>query len=106
MCLGFGVLAGCAAPQDGARYSAQGVSYTGKVLAVRAVAGGPATARIMQALGQPNDVPQQGAREIVVQLADGSVKTLVPPPGVAPATLVPGSRVVITETPQMRITAR
>jgi hypothetical protein len=106
---GLSLLAGCAASQPVPRQAsapAQGASYTAKVLSVRPVAGGLALPQVMQALGEPAADPSATAREIVVQLPDGSVKSLVPPPGAALAALAPGTRVVITETPQMRIIAR
>lgn len=73
---------------------------------MRPVTAGLALPQVMQALGEPSADPPAGTEEIIVQLSDGSVKSLVPPPGAAPAVLVPGMRVVITETPQMRIVAR
>jgi hypothetical protein len=106
---GFSLLAaGCAAPPPAVQQAApaQGVSYTAQIVSVRQVSGGLALPQVMQALGQPAADPPAGAEEIVVQLPDGSVKSLVPPPGAAPASLVPGTRVVITETPQMRIVPR
>lgn len=110
---GLSFLAGCAAAQPAAQppaVSAQGVSYTAQVVAVRQVSGGLALPQVLQVLGQPTADPpaggqQPGAQEIVVQLPDGSVRSLVPPPGAAATSLAPGMRVVITETPRMRIVA-
>ncbi len=106
---GLSLLAGCAAPRPAAQQAAapaQGVSYTAQVVSVRQVSAGLALNQVMQALGQQAPDAPAPAQEIVVQLPDGSVKSLVPPPGAAPATLAPGTQVVITETPRLRIIAR
>ncbi len=106
---GLSLLAGCAASHPVAQRPvslAQGVAYTATVLSVRPVGSGLALPQVMQILGEPAADPPAQAEEIVVQLPDGSVKSLVPPAGAALATLAPGTQVVITETPQMRIIAR
>ncbi|MGE4481868.1 hypothetical protein [Acidocella sp.] len=104
---GLSLLAGCAAaPPARQDLSAQAVSYPAKVLAVRSVTAGGGLAPLMRALGQPAARPTAPAQEIVVELPDGSVKSLVPPPGVAPAALAPGMKVMITETPQMHMSLR
>lgn len=109
---GLGLLAGCAAPPQPVMSQAapQGISYSAQVLSVRVIsAQGPASqpvSQVMQALGAPNSVsaPSAQPQEVVVKLADGSVKSLVPPPGTA--GLAAGSQVVITETPQLSIVPR
>ncbi|HTQ72215.1 MAG TPA: hypothetical protein VMH92_12065 [Acidocella sp.] len=103
------LLAGCAASRPVAQQApdpAQGGAYTAKVLSIRPVSAGVALPQVMQILGAPSAATPAPAQEIVVQLPDGSVKSLVPPPGATPAALAPGAQVVITETPQMRIIAR
>ncbi len=106
---GLSLLAGCAASHPLAQQAsgpAQGGSYTAKVLSIRPVSAGVALPQVMQILGAPTAATPAPAREVVVQLQDGSVKSLVPPPGAFPAALAPGAQVIITETPQMRIVAR
>lgn len=105
---GLSLLAGCAAPRPAPQpeIARQGVAYMAKVVSVRQVSGGQALPQVMQLLGQPITAADVGAQEIIVQLPDGSVKSLVPPPGTAPAGLAPGSRVEITEAPQLRMIAR
>lgn len=105
---GLVLLTGCAAPQPVAqRISApEGQVYPAKVLATRPVSAGLALAQVMQTLGEPNAAPGAGTQEVIVQMPDGSVKSLVPPPGTALAALTPGANVLISETPQMSIVVR
>ncbi len=109
MLTGLVLLAGCAAPQPVARpamsLAQQGV-FPAKVLAVRPVSGGLALAGVMKALGESDAGPAAAAQEIVVQMPDGSVKSLVSPPGTAMAGLAPGADILIREMPQLRLTAR
>ncbi|MDE1907163.1 MAG: hypothetical protein KGH75_12015 [Rhodospirillales bacterium] len=83
-----------------------GQVYPAKVLATRPVSAGLALAQVMQTLGEPNAAPGVGAQEVIVQMPDGSVKSLVPPPGTALAALTPGANVLISETPQTSIVVR
>ena len=105
---GLVLLAGCAAPQPVVQRIAapEGQAYPAKVLAVRPVSAGLALAQIMQTLGEPEPGQNAVAQEVVVQMPDGSVKSLVPPPGTAMAALTPGAEVLISETPQMNIVLR
>ncbi|MDE2343393.1 MAG: hypothetical protein KGL63_08400, partial [Betaproteobacteria bacterium] len=105
---GLILLAGCAAPQPVARQvTAPGQQiYQAKVLAIRPVSAGLALAQVMQTLGEPDAVQETAAQEVVVQMPDGSVKSLVPPPGTVMEALAPGADVLISETPQLRILAR
>lgn len=104
---GLIVLASCAAPQPVVqRTTPEGHAYPAKVLAVRPVSAGLALAPIMQTLGEPDAEGAIAAQEVIVQMPDGSVKSLVPPPGTAMAALTSGANVLINETPQTSITAR
>lgn len=107
------LLAGCAAPRGTSPAPAaapKGVYYSAKILALRPIAPDAATDqavnRVVQALGGGAPAVPAEAQEIVVQLADGSVKTLVPPPGAAPAHLATGEMVAITESPTLQIAPR
>ncbi|MBU6418192.1 MAG: hypothetical protein KGQ79_00490 [Proteobacteria bacterium] len=107
--IGLILLAGCSTPQpvtQSAAATAQPVAYTARVLAVRPVSGGLALAQVLQTLGEPDAGQNAAAREIVIQMPDGSVKSLVPPPGTALGALTPGTNVLVSETPQLRIVAR
>ena len=101
---GLVFLAGCATTPTQSAALPQG--YTGQVVAVRNVQAGALTMRITNILGQRDDVPLTAGREIVVRLADGEVKSFVPPQGAAPEGLAPGDEITITETPDMRISLR
>ncbi|MBU6449443.1 MAG: hypothetical protein KGQ26_07445 [Rhodospirillales bacterium] len=105
---GLALLAGCATRQPVAQPASapQQAAYLAKVLAVRPVSGGLALAQVLQTLGEPDAGQDAAAQEIVVEMPDGSVKSLVPPPGTAMASLAPGARVFISEVPQLRIVAR
>ncbi|MDE1897159.1 MAG: hypothetical protein KGH91_08800 [Rhodospirillales bacterium] len=102
------LLTGCAAPQPVVQHIAapEGQAYSAKVLATRPVSAGLALAQVMQTLGEPNAAPGVGAQEVILQMPDGSVKSLVSPPGTATAALTPGANVLISETPQTRIIIR
>lgn len=78
----------------------------GQVVAVREVSSGPLTAQITRILGQADNAPSIRAQEVVVKLADGEVKSFVPPQGAVPAGLAPGETVMITETPRLQISLR
>lgn len=78
----------------------------GQVVAVRQVSEGPLTAQITRILGQADNAPPIMAQEVVVKLADGEVKSFVPPQGALPAGLAPGETVMITETPRLQISLR
>ncbi len=104
------VLGGCAAQPRTAPVAVMPQAYTAQILSVRPVsaAGGaaPALNQVMQSLGTPAMSPPASAREIILQLPDGSVRSLVPPPGAAPANLTPGMRVMVSDAPALRITVR
>lgn len=101
----LGVLAGCAASHPPV-LSGMESGYMGQVVAVREVSSGPLTAQITRILGQADNAPSIRAQEVVVKLADGEVKSFVPPQGAVPAGLAPGETVMITETPRLQISLR
>ncbi|MDE1883188.1 MAG: hypothetical protein KGH70_04325 [Rhodospirillales bacterium] len=105
---GLVLLAGCAAPHPAVRQAAapEQQLYPARVLAVRQVSAGLALGQVLQTLGEPAAGQNATAQEVVVQMPDGSVKSLVAPPGTAMSALAPGADVLISETPQLRIIAR
>lgn len=105
---GLVLLTGCAAPQSLVQRvtTQEGQVYPAKVLATRPVSAGLALAQVMQALDEPKAPPGATAQELILQMPDGSIKSLVPPPGTALAALTPGANVLISETPQMSIVVR
>jgi outer membrane lipoprotein SlyB len=98
-------LAGCTpvpAPATSAPNLAANASfYSGTVVAIRhADTGADSTgsvAQIMSTLGQQPASSQSGALEIVIRLADGSVRTFAQPALPGLASLTPGKHVAITE---------
>lgn len=102
----LGLLAGCATARPSPDIGGTAQGYAGQVVAVREVTGGAAAQQIARILGQSGSAQQMTGQEIVVKLADGEVKSFVPPQGVAPAGLSSGDNVVITETPKMQISLR
>ena len=105
---GFALLAGCATPPAVTQRTPapRQAVYLAKVLAMRPVSGGLALAQVLQALGEPPAGQPAATQEIVLLMPDGSVKSVVPPPGTAMATLMPGAGVIISEAQQLRIVAR
>lgn len=101
----LGLLAGCATSHPPALAGTES-GYVGQVVAVRQVSEGPLTAQITRILGQADNAPPVVGQEVVVKLADGDVKSFVPPQGALPAGLTPGETVVVTETPRLQISIR
>lgn len=101
----LGLLAGCteSRPSD---FASTSTVYAGRVVAVREVTGGALTAQITQILGQPDYASLASGKEVVVRLADGEIKTFVPPQGSLSARLAPGDDVVISTTPNLKISLR
>lgn len=101
----LGLLAGCAgAHVSGLENTSQG--YAGQVVAVRPVTGGAVTEQITKILGQPYIAQPETGQELVIRLADGEVKSFVPPQGAIPTGLVVGDNIVITEAPSLKISLR
>ncbi len=104
---GLVLLAGCAPPPAVRQVAVpEQQLYPARVLAVRQVSAGLALGQVLQTLGEPAAGQNAAAQEVVVQMPDGSVKSLVAPPGTAMSALAPGADVLISETPQLRIIAR
>lgn len=101
----LGLLAGCAGNRVLSSGNA-GPAYAGHVVAVRAVTGDALTQQITKILGQPDYVPSASGQEVVVRLADGEIKTFVPPQGALLAKLAPGDDVAINTTPNLKISRR
>jgi outer membrane lipoprotein SlyB len=103
-------LTGCAVPAPvtpAPRQAATGSFYTGTVVSVRHVGttanSTSAVNQVMSALGQPPAATQASAMEIVIRLADGSVRTFAQPTQPALARLSPGKRVTVTEAAETTI---
>lgn len=103
-----GCLAGCASsvpsslPQTASRSDA---ALRGKILVVRQVSGGQALGAVMQALGQGDVASSSSANEIIIQLPDGSVKTLIPSPSSPPQRFFVGEEVFIQDSPELQLAA-
>lgn len=103
-------LTGCATPApvtQASRQATTGSFYTGTVVSVRHV-GTTANStgsvnQVMSVLGQPPAIPQSSAMEIVIRLADGSVRTFAQPSQPALNGLSPGKRVTVTEAAETTI---
>ena len=85
--------------------SGSGAALRGKILVVRQVSGGQALGAVMQALGQGDVGSSSSADEIIVQLPDGSVKTLIPPPSSPPQRFFVGEEVFIHDSPELQLAA-
>lgn len=96
------LLAGCVGGRS-ADFGSTSSVYAGHVVAVREVTGGALTTEITKIIGQPDYVTLASGQEVVVQLADGEIKTFVPPQGALSAALAPGDDIVIDTKPSLKI---